>query len=148
MSKSAPRTSKPSAHPARDAGDALYRAAMECCHQHERIGALMQANADDAEFEAAWAMADLAEKQLVSRTNAYQEIAADGRGVDPEDWWHAANALWLACREYVRRYAVAGAAAQRKRHTAAEFGEITVEYELEVSARMAVKQALKNYPTR
>lgn len=145
-SKPAPRASKPSAHPVKDAGDALYRAAQECCHQHERIGALIKLGADDQEFATAWEMADLAESQLVARTTAYEEIAADGRDGEPEDWWHRANALWMACREYGRRYAAsADAASRRKRHTAAELGEIAVEYELEVSARLAVKQAIKAY---
>lgn len=144
--KPAPRPSQPSAHPVKDAGDALYRAALECCHQHERIGALKSLGADDAEFAAAWEMADLAESQLVSRTAAYEEIAAAGRGAEPEEWWHQANALWMACREYSRRYAASGdAASRRKRHTAAQLSEIAVEYELEVSARMAVKQAMKGY---
>ena len=145
-SKPAPRASKPSAHPVKDAGDALYRAAQECCHQHERIAALIKLEADDQEFAAAWEMADLAESQLVARTTAYEQIAAAGRGAEPEDWWHRANALWMACREYARRYAAsADAASRRKRHTAAELSEIAVEYELEVSARMAVKQAIKGY---
>lgn len=144
--KPAPRPSKPSAHPVKDAGDALYRAAQECCHQHERIGALIKLGADDQEFAAAWEMADLAESQLVARTAAYEEIAAAGRGPEPEDWWHRANALWMACREYARRYAAsADAASRRKRHTAAELGEIAVDYELEISARMAVKQAVRGY---
>lgn len=144
--KPAPRPSKPSAHPVKDAGDALHRAAQECCHQHERIGALIKLGADDQEFAAAWEMADLAESQLVARTASYEEIAAAGRGSESEDWWHRANALWMACREYARRYAASSdAATRRKRHTAAEFSEIAVEYELEVSARMAVKQAVKGY---
>lgn len=144
--KPAPRQSKPSLHPVRDAGDALYRAAQECCHQHERIGALIKVGADDQEFEAAWAMADMAEAQMGKRTEAYEAIAGAGRGAEPEDWWHRANALWMACREYARRYAAsADAASRRKRHTAAQLGEIAVEYELEISARMAVKQAMKEY---
>lgn len=147
-SKSPPaRSSKPSMHPVKDAGDALYRAAVECCHQHERIAALIKIEADDQEFAAAWDMANLAEQQLALRTEAYEEIAAEGRGAEPEDWWHAANALWMACREYSRRYSAStNAASRRKRHTEKEFGEIAVEYELEVSARLGVKQALRGYP--
>jgi hypothetical protein len=144
--KPAPRPSKPSAHPVKDAGDALYRAAQECCHQHERISALIKVGADDAEFAAAWEMADMAEGQMAARTAAYEEIAAAGRGKESETWWHNANALWMACREYARRYAASSdAASRRKRHTAAEFSEIAVEYELEISARLAVKQAMKVY---
>lgn len=142
----AARPSKPSKHPVKDAGDALYRSAVECCHQHERIAALIKLEADDHEFAAAWDMADLAEQQMGLRTSGYEEFAAAGRGVESEEWWRSANALWMACREYSRRYsASAVAASRRKRHTEKEFAEIAVEYELEVSARMAVKQALKGY---
>lgn len=145
-SKAAPRPSKPAAHPVKDAGDALHRAAQECCHQHERIAALITLGADDQEFAAAWEMADLAEAQLSARTAGYEAIAAAGRGAESESWWHCANALWMACREYARRYAAsADAASRRKRHTAAELSEIAVEYELEVSARMAVQQAIRDY---
>lgn len=144
--KPAPRPSKPSAHPVKDAGDALYRAAQECCHQHERISALIKVGADDQEFAAAWEMADMADAQTAARTVAYEEIAAAGRGAEPEAWWHNANALWMACREYARRCAASSdASSRRKRHTAAEFSEIAVEYELEISARLAVKQAMKGY---
>lgn len=145
-SKPPARSSKPSKHPVKDAGDALHRAAVECCHQHDRIGALIKLAADDQEFAAAWDMANLAEQQLGLRTAGYEDIAAAGRGAESEDWWHAANALWMACREYSRRYSASeDAASRRKRHTEKEFTEIAVEYELEVSARLAVKQALKGY---
>ncbi len=140
------RPSKPSKHPVKDAGDALHRAAVECCHQHERIASLIKLKADDQEFAAAWDMADLAEQQMSLRTAGYEEAAGAGRGPESEEWWHAANALWMACREYSRRYsASADAASRRKRHTEKEFTEIAVEYELEVSARLAVKQALRAY---
>lgn len=145
-SKPAARPSKPSKHPVKDAGDAMHRAAVECCHQHERISALIKLEADDQEFASAWDMADLAEQQMALRTSSYEEIAVAGRGAESEDWWHRANALWMACREYSRRYsASADAASRRKRHTEKEFAEIAVEYELEVSARLAVKQALRAY---
>ncbi|MCW5827506.1 MAG: hypothetical protein KIT38_13265 [Gemmatimonadaceae bacterium] len=119
---------------------------MECCHQHERIAALIKLGADDQEFAAAWDMADLAEKQMSLRTASYEEVAAAGRGGEAEDWWHRANALWMACREYSRRYSASSdAASRRKRHTEKELQEIAVEYELEVSARMAVKQAIREF---
>jgi hypothetical protein len=142
----APRTPEPSAvHSVKDAGDALYRAAQECCHQHERITALITVGADDKEFTAACEMADFAESQLSARTAAYEEVAAAGRGAEPEEWWHRANALWMACREYSRRYAASADATSRRRHTTAALGEIAVQYELEISARLAVKQAIKRY---
>jgi hypothetical protein len=147
-SKATPRSSNPVIPTVRGAADALHRAAVECCHQHERIGALIKLGADDQEFAAAWDMADLAEAELALRTSSYEEIAAVGRGSESEAWWHAANGLWMACREYSRRYAASNtSASRRKRHTAAELGEIALDYELEISARLAVKQALGRYAT-
>lgn len=145
-SKAAPRTSQPSAHPVRDAAEALYRAARECCHQHERLSHLNTVDADDTEFNATWDVAEICESQLATRTTSYEETAALGRGKDSEEWWRAANGLWAACREYSRRHEASnGAASRRKRHGASELAEISMEYELELSARMAVKQAFKEY---
>lgn len=144
--KPAARPSAPSLRPQRDAGDALYRAARESCHQHERLTRLIALGADDVEFNAACDLAELCDTQLAERTTQYESIAAAGRGSEPEDWWHAANSLWMACREYVRRHDSSnGAATRKRRHTAAELGEITMEYELELSARMGVKQAMTAY---
>lgn len=144
--KAAPRTSQPSAHPVRDAADALYRAARECCHQHERLATLNKVHADDAEFSAAWDVAEICEGQLAAQTARYEETAQLGRGPESEELWKSANGLWMACREYVRRHSAGNeAASRRKRHGAAELSEITMDYELELSARMAVKQALKDY---
>ncbi len=144
--KPAPRTSQPSAHPVRDAADALLRAAKECCHQHDRLALLNKVHADDTEFSAAWDVAEICEGQLAAQTARYEETAQLGRGAEPEELWKSANALWMACREYVRRHSAGNeAASRRKRHGAAELSEITMDYELELSARIAVKQAINAY---
>lgn len=144
--KPAPRISQPSAHPVRDAADALYRAALECCHQHDRLSRLNAVHADDAEFNAAWDIAEICEAQLAERTATYEETAQLGRGKESEEWWRSANTLWMACREYVRRHASSnGAASRRRRHGAEELKEISLDYELEASARLAVKQAMGAY---
>lgn len=103
-------------------------------------------HADDSEFNATWDVAEMCEAQLADRTTSYETIAELGRGKESEEWWHASNTLWHACREYSRRHdASNGAASRRRRHGAEELKEISLEYELELSARMAVKQALEKY---
>ena len=78
-------------------------------------------------------------------TARYEIVAADGRARD-EAWWRAASALWMAAREYCRRHAQSDAVATRlKKHGTKELSEISVEYELELSARMALRQALAGY---
>lgn len=146
-SKSAmPREGRPSPHPVRDAADALYRAARESCHQHERLKKLVEHGADDVEFQGACEVAALCDKMLVDQTLRYELAAEAGRGKEPEDWWRAANGLWMASREYGRRHAASDAAGARfKRHDSAQFGEIALDYELEMSARMALKQVIVSY---
>lgn len=103
-------------------------------------------HADDAEFNATWDVAETCEAQLAARTESYEKTAELGRGKETEEWWHTANTLWHACREYTRRHAASnGAASRTRRHGAEELKEISLEYELELSARMAVKQALEKY---
>ncbi len=144
--KSIPRPSKPSATPVRDAADALFRAAKESCRQHERLTRLVALGADDEEFNAAWDLAELCDAQLLTRTKSYEEIATIGRGTASEDWWRSANALWMSSRDYCRRHETSNEAfGRRKRHGAAELGEITLEYELETSSRLSVKQAMNAY---
>lgn len=144
--KAAPRAPKPSAHPVRDAADALYRAAKESCHQHERLSQILTLGVEDKELEGVAAVADHCDRLLAEQTARYEEVATAGRGKEPEDWWHAANGLWLGCRDYCRRHEQNDAASSRlKRHSAEQFGELTVEYELEMSARIAIKQAIAEY---
>ena len=145
-SKVPARVSKPSAHPVRDAADALFRAANESCHQHGRLSRVLGHGLDDFELEGVVENVELCDRILTTATARYEEVAAVGRGKEPEDWWHAANAVWMASREYCRRNAQTDAVVtQLKKHGAAKFNEISVEYELEMSARMALKQAIIVY---
>lgn len=140
------RPSKPSAHPVRDAADALYRAADESCHQHHRLTRILGHQLDDLELEGVASVVQLCDRLLAEATARYEETAKDGRGAEGEELWHAANALWMASREYGRRSAGSDAvAAKLRKHGAEQLNEISVEYELEMSARLALKQALQVY---
>lgn len=144
--KPAVRPSKPSVHPVRDAADALYRAANESCHQHQRLSKVLGHQLDDMELEGVAEVVDLCDQLLAKATTRYEEAAKVGRGPETEELWHSANALWMASREYCRRHAQSDAVASRlKKHGAEQFNEISVEYELEMSARLALKQAINNY---
>jgi hypothetical protein len=145
--KSAPaRAPKKSAHPLRDAADALYRTARESCHQHQRLSLLHEKDADDVEFNGVCEVTAVCDRLLCDQVKRYELAAAGGRGKESEELWHAANALWMASREYGRRHAASDAAGARfKRHDSAQFGEIALDYELEMSARLALKQAMTTY---
>lgn len=145
-SKNVVTKEKRAEHPQRDAADALCRAARESCHQHQRLSRLLTLSAEDVEFQAAAQIASLSDRMVADATTRYELAATDGRGKEPGDWWHAANALWMSSREYTRRCAASDAAGARfKRHGSAQLGELTLDYELEMSARMALKQACSSY---
>lgn len=140
------RPPKPSQSPVRDAADALYRAAEESCHQHHRLTKVLSHQLDDMELEGVAEVVELCDRLLAKATTRYEEASRDGRGKESEDLWKSANALWMAAREYCRRHEQSDAIATRyRKHGAEQFNEISMEYELEMSARLALKQSLQAY---
>src|SRR5262245_14369999 len=83
----------------RDCADALFRAAQECCYQHDRISHILDKAAVEAELESAQKMCELCDKSLRALSEAYQTVSAEVRptGAD-EAWWKSANAVWLASK--------------------------------------------------
>ena len=131
-----------------DHADALHRWAAETCHQHDRFARMSARTSDAAELRAATQLVRLCDATLCGMVQAYEKSCAQGRPERDEDWWHRANALWLACREYVRRHDGCDKASrglERGSHTAERFGELQLDYELEASALLAVRQAAEAY---
>lgn len=140
------RTPLDGAHPLRDAADAVFRSAAECCRQHERLARVLELACSDAELSGVAEVVSLCDRLLARHTEAYELAAQAGRGDAESAWWNAANALWLASREYRRRQARGDdASAKLSRHTRAKLGELTLEYELEASAMLALQQAVQAY---
>jgi len=130
-----------------DAADALLRAAMECCHQHDRIARIVAKAALEDEVTAAQRMCEACHEALATMSQAYEAASSDIRpsGKD-EVWWHKANALWLASREYLRRNGGCDDASRKlKEHGPERLGELHAEYELEASALLALRQAADAY---
>ncbi len=131
--------------------DRLARAARESCHQHRRCATFCARDEEDAaELTAMLELAAVADRQLEEAAEAY---AKAGARLHPEGddaaWWHKANALWHASREHVRRHAIGDGLARRvaSDHSAERLGELHVEFELEASALLSLKQAADEYCT-
>ena len=128
--------------------DALYRAAAECCRQHERVARLLAKSSDDGEEKAAYATLDHCDGVLAEMAGAYEKAAArahpDG---DDAGWWHRANTLWHASREFARRHGESDRAARRTStaHGPVALAELNMEYELEASALLALRHAVDAY---
>lgn len=131
----------------RDCADALFRAAVECCHQAERLSRLSGKSAIDLEQDAAAQQCEACNDTLRRLTEAYEKASADVKptGAD-EQWWRRANALWLASREFVRRHRGCDASMrQLSKHGPDRLSELQTEYELEASALLALRHAADAY---
>ena len=132
----------------RGRADALYRAAQECCRQHDRSAKLTNGSEDpDLEHKHADALCRMCDGSLSEMAEAYALAAGKLTPTRDEAWWHKANALWHASREYARRHAGCDALNRRiaTKHSAEKLREMQMEYELEASALLALRHAADAY---
>lgn len=129
------------------AADALYRSATECCRQHDRLARLSEKPVAPDEERAAQEMVTLCDAALVEAAAAYERAAASAHPPAAEqEWWHRANILWYGCREYARRSQdLERGSRGGAGHSASQFGEIQMEYELAASSLLALRHSCEAY---
>lgn len=133
----------------RGRADRLFRDAVECLRQRERYSRLVDAGAHDEEQSAALKVVCLCDKVLLDSMRDYEQAATDGPSAKPEDWWHKANSLWHATREYERHHHDCDKTARQftGSHSASKLGQLTLQYDLEASALLALRLAIASYGT-
>ena len=131
----------------RSRADALHRAAVECCRQHDRAAKLFGSSEPELEHKHVDAMCAMCDGSLAELAADYEKAAAQVQPTKDEPWWHKANALWHASREYARRHAGCDAMAKRvsSKHSPNELAAMQMEYELEASALLALRHAADAY---
>jgi hypothetical protein len=131
----------------RTRADALYRAAIECCRQHDRAARLHNASEPDLEHKHVDALCKMCDGSLSEMSQAYATAAGTVQPAKDEPWWHKANSLWHASREYARRHAGCDAISKRlaAKHSSENFAAVQMEYELEASALLALRQSAEAY---
>ena len=127
----------------RDRADALWRWAVETCHQHDRHARVIARTEDAIELRGAQELVRACDRTLCEVVGAYEKAAAKTRPDGDEAWWHRANALWHACREYIRRHD--GCDKATRRVEGQSLGDLQMSYELEASALRALRQAADAY---
>ena len=129
--------------------DILYRAAAECCRQHQRYARLVDKGAQPQEQKSALEMAYMYDDLLGTAIQGYEKATAGAAARPDDDWWHRGNMLWHASREYIRRHSdcdlLARAHSKSKGQAKDGLGEMTMEFDLEASALLALKIALDAY---
>ena len=132
----------------RTRADALYRAAFECCRQHDRAAKLHKDSAEpELEHQHVDALCLMCDGSLSEMSDAYNDAAGDVHPDREELWWHKANNLWHASREYERRHAGCDDLAKKlsAKHSAEKLSAMQMEYELEASALLALRHAADAY---
>lgn len=129
--------------------DALFRSACECCRQHERLAHLVQIGALPLEQRAAQSQVHLCDEALGELAAAYEKASGRAHPSKDDACWQAANALWLASREYARRQHTSERAkrgiSDDGDHSSARLTELALDYDLEASALLLLKQATERY---
>jgi hypothetical protein len=132
----------------RTRADALYRAAVECCRQHDRAAQLHRDSAEpELEHEHMDAICAMCDGSLTEMSEAYESAAANVHPERDEAWWHKANAMWHASREYGRHHAGCDALSRKLsgKHSPEQLQTMQMEYELEASALLALRHAAEAY---
>lgn len=141
-----PRDSSGIPVPLDAAADALCRAAGEAARQHERVAKLNERGAHHSEMQEATELRELSHRHLKARAELYELSAAGGKGAHDDAFWHAANTMWHAARDYGRRHAECDAAtAKLGKHSSEKLGALALEYELEASALLGLKNSVASY---
>jgi hypothetical protein len=129
-----------------DKADILFRSAAECCRQHRRYARLVEMGTDEGEQRAALRLVSASDEQLAEAAASYESSCMTVNGERADDWWHKANNLWHACREYARRLSLSDSASGEFRaHDLTKLAALGVEYELEASALLALQHAVDAY---
>jgi|SRR5688500_2405953 hypothetical protein len=130
----------------RDIADALYRAACESCRQHTRYAIVLEHETLPVEQLAAAEAVELTDQLLEAVVDKYERAASELPRSAGKDWWHQANILWLASREWLRhRDAGDGMTSAIRRHGVDELEVLHVEFALEASAMLALRHAADAY---
>ena len=124
--------------------DMLFRASAECLHQHDRYARLVQHEVLDGEQKGARQLVQLCDEMLAGAVASYQKWS-HVRPTGDIAWWHAANGLWMAAREFGRRCDTSARAARAMGTSIADLGELTCDFDLEASALLGLRVAVDAY---
>lgn len=125
--------------------DALGRTASETCRQHERLSRLITMGVATGELQAAHAMVDTIDLALAESVREFEKKCAKVPVAEAGEIRQAANGMWLAAREYLRRHSIAERASRQISQGDDTLGDLHFEYELEASALLALKHATTTY---
>ncbi len=132
----------------RQRADALCRCAIECIRLHERHARLVREGGLSVEIRAARSLVVISDEALIEMAAIYETSATRECADSDAACWQAANAMWMASREFasrVRTTTRAGRNLGDGKHSTERLGELTIDYDLEASALLQLRHATDAY---
>jgi hypothetical protein len=129
-----------------DIADTLYRAAAAACSDHRRYAQLVERAAPEHEQKSARAAAHASDDILDEAVDLYEVACLRESNHADDAWWHRANMVWNAAKEYLRHHAGSNRLIRgTSSHGRAELMELSIEYKLEASSLLRLRHTIEAY---
>ena len=129
-----------------DIADTLYRTAAASCREHRRYADLVERGVPDAEQKSARMAVRASDEALDEAVDLYEVACLKESNHADDAWWHRANMVWTAAKEYLRHHASSDKLTRSGGgHGRAELVELSIEYKLEASALLRVRHTIESY---
>lgn len=130
-----------------DIADTLYRTADTTCVEHRRYADLVEKEVSDTEQRAARTAARQSDDALDEAVDLYEVACLKESNHGDDAWWHKANMIWKAAKEYLQHHASSNRLTRGAGggHGKAELMELSIEYKLEASALLRLRHTIDAY---
>jgi len=129
-----------------DIAEMLHRLALGSCAEHHRYAELVKRGAPETEQRAALSAVRGRDEILDEAVDLYELTCLEETNHADDAWWHRANMVWRAAKEYLRHHAAPRRSSRFDNgHSKAELQELSIEYELEASALLHLRHATDSY---
>jgi len=129
-----------------DIADTLYRTAAASCSEHRRYADLVERAASDVEQRSARSSVRGCDEALEEAADLYELACLEESNHADDTWWHRANMVWGAAKEYLRHQVSSNKLTRGGAgHGLAELMELSIEYKLEASALLRMRHTIESY---
>ncbi|HEY4955648.1 MAG TPA: hypothetical protein VII02_12270 [Gemmatimonadaceae bacterium] len=129
-----------------DIAEMLNRVALESCARHHRYAELVKRGAPEADQRLALNAVRDCDEILDEAVDLYEIACLEETNHADDAWWHGANKVWRAAKEYMRHHAAPRHLARfGNGHSRDDLRDLTIGYELEASSLLRLRHATDSY---
>jgi hypothetical protein len=129
-----------------DIADTLYRTAADACTEHRRYADMVERAVPESEQKTSRHSVRICDEALDEATDLYEIACLEETNHADDAWWHKANMMWRAAKEFLRHHATSDRLTRGGQgHGRAELMELSIEYKLEASALLRLRHTIDAY---